>query len=157
MIRSSRGVRLESFFASTSTPSSSRSASSSSVNLATRSLSLHAGEEGHTLGHALLPGIWRRDRRQPTALLLEFQGSLGEVPCLLDCEVDALGGDYGGNLLQALLAHGLGENGISLAERIDAINQVDVEVSYAQRKFADAIDEGSVQAFLAVVPGSAGS
>ena len=32
--------------------------------LATRSLRLHAGQEGHPLGHALLPGVGRGDRGQ---------------------------------------------------------------------------------------------
>src|ERR1700730_5099848 len=108
MTRSSRAVRLDSFFVSISTPSSSRRASSSSVNLDTRGLRPHAGKEGHTLGHALFPSVGRRDRGQPAALLVEFQGPLGEFPRVLDRKIDALAGDHGLDLLQALLAHGLG-------------------------------------------------
>lgn len=52
------GVRPVSFFASTSTPSSSRRASSSSVKtLATGRLRLHARKEGDPFGHALFPRI----------------------------------------------------------------------------------------------------
>src|SRR5437764_14383696 len=77
MTRSSRGVRLDSLFVSTSTPSSSRRASSSSVNLGTRSLRPHTGQEGHALGHALFPSVERCNRGQPATLLPEFQGPLG--------------------------------------------------------------------------------
>src|SRR5271170_1172730 len=112
MIRSSRGVRLAFLFVSTSTPSSSRRASSSSVNLGTRSLRLHAREKGDALGHALLPGVGRCDRGQPAALLLELQSPLGEFPRLLHREVDALTGDHGRDLLEAFFANSLGENGI---------------------------------------------
>src|SRR5271165_6913594 len=107
MTRSSRGVRLACFCVSTSMPSSSRRASSSSVNLGTRSLRLHAGEEGHPLGHTFFPGVRRRDRGQAATLLLELQGPPGELARFLDREVDALAFDHGVDLLQALLAHGL--------------------------------------------------
>ena len=112
---------------STSTPSSSRRASSSSVNLATRRLRLHARQKRHPLRHPLLPGVGRGDRRQAPALLLELQGPFGEFPRLLDREVDALAGDYGFDLLQTLLIHRLGEDGIGFAEWVDPVDQVDVQ------------------------------
>src|SRR5437764_12141105 len=95
MMRSSRGVLLACFCVSTSTPSSSRRASSSSVNLDTCCLGPHAGKEGHALGHALFPSVGRCNREQPATLLLEFQGPLGEFPRVLDCEIDAFAGDHG--------------------------------------------------------------
>ena len=63
----------------------------------------------------------------------------------------ALGGDRRRDLLQALLAHGLGEDRIGFAERIDAVDQVDVEFAHIHRKLAHAVDQGGVGALLAVV------
>ena len=88
---------------------------------------------------------------QPAALLLELQSPLGKLARLLDREVDALGRDHGRDLLQALLAHGLGEDGIGFAEGIDPVDQVDVQLAHIHRKFADAIDKGGVGAFFAVL------
>src|SRR5690349_20000713 len=107
MIRSSRGVRLPFFSGSTSTPNSSRSASSSSVKLTTRGLRLHAGKIGNALGHALLPSVGGRDGGQSPSLLFEFQGPFGKLPRLLHRQRDTAGSDHGGYLLQAILAHGL--------------------------------------------------
>src|SRR5262245_54706097 len=106
MTRSSWAVRPVSFFASTSTPSSSRMASSSSVNpLATGSLRLHACKEGHTLGHALFPRIGRSDRGQAPAILFELQSPLRKLAGFLDREGDALRRNRCRHLFQAVLAH----------------------------------------------------
>src|SRR4051794_6683813 len=127
MMRSSLGERLACFSGSTSTPSSPSRASSSSVNLDTGSLGLHAGQERDAFGHALLPRVLRSDRRQTASLLFESQRAARQVTSLLWCEAGVLACNDSCNLFQAFLAHGLGQNGIGLAERIDPVDEVDVE------------------------------
>src|SRR6056297_2701082 len=115
-MRSSRGVRVCAFFSSTSTPSSARRASSSSVNsLTIGGLRFHAGKESHAFGHFLFPCIGRCDRRQPSALLLEFHGPPRQVTRLFGRELHLLGRNDGLHLLQAFFAHRLGKDGIGLA------------------------------------------
>src|SRR5690606_26816303 len=101
MMRSSRGVRAACFLVSISTPSSARSASSSSVNLATGGLCFHAGEERHAFGHAPLPWIGSSDIGQPATLLLELHGTLGELSRLFRREAHLLAIDDGLDLFQA--------------------------------------------------------
>ena len=79
---------------------------------------------------------------------LNFKARLASSRASSIGEVDALGGDHGRDLLQALLAHGLGEDGIGFAERIDPVDQVDVQFAHIHRVLADAIDQGGVRALV---------
>src|SRR5271154_95895 len=56
----------------------------------------------------------------------------------------------GGDLLQALLAHGLGEDGLGFTERVDAVDQVDVQFAHVQGELADTLDERGIRILLAV-------
>ena len=92
---------------------------------------------------------WRIERRKAAALLLELDGAHGEFLRLLRRQARALGGDRRRDLLQAVLAHRLGEDGVGFAEGIDAVDQVDVELAHVHRELAHAVDQGGVGARLA--------
>ncbi len=94
------------------------------------------------------------DGKRPRSCL-NFKARFASSRASSDGQGDALGRDHGRNLLQALLAHSLGENGIGFAERVDAVDQVDVQLAHIHRKLADAFDEGGVRAFLTVALGPA--
>src|SRR5690606_29108887 len=122
MMRSSRGARAACLLASISTPSSARSASSSSVNLATGGLCFHAGEKRHAFGHAALPRIGSGDIGQTATLLFELHGAPRELSRLFRRQAHLLGVYDGLNLFQALLAHGLGEDCPCFTERVDPVD-----------------------------------
>ncbi len=52
------------------------------------------------------------------------------------------------HLLQALLAHGLGEDGIGLTEGVDPVDEVDVEFAHVHRELAHAVDQGRIGALF---------
>ena len=58
------------------------------------------------------------------------------------------------DLLQALLAHGLGEDGVGFAEGVDPVDQVDVQIAHVHGELADALDERGVRVLLALALGS---
>src|SRR5579864_5108203 len=142
MTRSSRGERPP-FFSGWAKPSSSARSSSRSRSLIA-TLILVADKGGCTLRHPLLPGICRADRGETSALLLEFDSPDSEVFGLLRRQVRAFGGDGCRHLLQAVFAHGLGKDGVGFAERIDPVDEVNVEVAHVHRKLTHAIDQGGV-------------
>ena len=82
---------------------------------------------------------------------LNLKARLASSLRLLRRQAGALGGDRRRDLLQALLAHGLGEDRVGLAERIDAVDQVDVQFAHVHGKLAHAVDEGGVGARLVAV------
>src|SRR5690606_24916116 len=90
MIRSSRGVYFVVFFGFASTPSSANSAASLSVNLllAIARLGLHSLHESYSLGHAFLPCVGRRKRRDTAVVVLEFYGPYQELASLLYGKLD---------------------------------------------------------------------
>src|SRR5580704_6183500 len=116
MIRSSRGERPP-FFSGWAKSSSSERSSSRSRSLITP-LILEANKGGCALGHPLLPGIRCTDRGQPSSLLLEPDSANGEFFGFLQRQARALRGNHGLDLLQALLAHGLGEDGVGRPEGV---------------------------------------
>ena len=82
------------------------------------------------------------DRRQPAAFLLEPQGPPREVPGLVGCDPDLLRRDHGGHLPQALFVHRLRKDRVGLAERIDAVDQVDVEIAHIHDEPPHTVDQG---------------
>ena len=92
---------------------------------------------------------------QPSALLLEPDGAHGKLLRLLRRQARALGRDCRRDLLQAVLAHGLREDRVGLAERVDAVDQVDIEFAHVHRKPAHAVDQGGVGGRLASSPSAA--
>src|SRR5271165_5220359 len=117
MIRSSRGGRPEDFSGGAKSSSSALSSSRSISPIAPLFLEAHEG--GRAFGHLVLPGVGRRDRRQPAPLLLELGSPDREGLCLFRSQGRALGGDRRLDLYEPFLGHALGENRIGLAERID--------------------------------------
>src|SRR5581483_1136234 len=71
-------------------------------------------------------------------------GADGKLLRLFGRQAGALGGNGRRYLFQAVLAHSLGEDGVSIAKRIDAVDEVDVEVAHVHRKSAHAVDQGGV-------------
>src|SRR5574343_912179 len=86
MMRSSRGVRLETLSGATSTPSASSSSSSfiSAIGgfllrLCRLGLRTVTCQRSYAFGHALFSCVGRIDLRQTTALILELQGAFCQV------------------------------------------------------------------------------
>src|SRR6185312_4837829 len=146
-MRSSRSERPP-FFAGWANSSSSARRSSSSL---ITSLVLVANERRGTFGHALFPRIGRAHRRQAPAILLELHGTDGQLLGFIRRQVGALAGDCCSHLLQAVLAHALGEDGVGLAERVDTVDQVDVQLAHIHCEAAHAIDQRRVGGWLAVL------
>src|SRR3546814_4235604 len=68
-------------------------------------------------------------RRKPSAFFLELHRTHGKLLCLFGGEAGTPRGNGSGNLFQAVLAHGLGEDGIGFLKRINPVDQVNVERS----------------------------
>src|SRR6185437_13084395 len=149
MMRSSRGERPPFFSGCANSSSSERSSSRSRSLIA--SLVLETDKGGSAFGHPLFPGILRADRGEPSPLLLESDGADGEFLRFFRREARALGGNSRRHLLEAILAHGLGEYRVGFAERIDAIYQVNVQIAYVHCVLSHTINKGCVGAFFAVI------
>src|SRR3546814_10584057 len=80
----------------------------------------------------------------PPAFLLELDCPDGKLLGFFRAKAGAAGGYGGGDLFQAFLAHGLGENGIGFLKGIDPVDQVDVEFAHVHREFANAVDQRRV-------------
>src|SRR3546814_1710613 len=76
----------------------------------------------------------------PPAFLLELDCPDGKLLGFFRAKAGAPGGYGGGDLFQAFLAHGLGENGKGFLTGIDPVDQVDVEFAHVHRVFANAVD-----------------
>src|SRR3546814_1762065 len=85
-------------------------------------------------------------RRKPSAFFLELHRTQGKLLCLFGGEAGTPRGNGSGNLFQAVLAHGLGEDGIGFLQRIDPVDQVNVEFAHVHREFANAVAQRSVDA-----------
>src|SRR6202158_4896519 len=153
MMRSSRGER-PSFVSGSAKSSSSERSSSRSVSLIA-TLILVADKGRGAFGHPLFPGILRGERGEPSPFLLEPEGAHSKLLRFLRRQDRALGSNHCRDLFQAVLAHGLCEDRIGFAERVDAVNQVDVEFAHIHRKPTDAVDQGGVSGLLGVVPAAA--
>src|SRR3546814_17220926 len=114
MMRSSRGPRPTFFSGWAKSASSSRSSSRSRSLIA--ALILEADESGGPLGHALFPCVGRTDGREPPAFLLELDCPDGKLLGFFRAKAGAAGGSGGGVFLQAFIAPGLGEDGISFVD-----------------------------------------
>src|SRR5690606_10535576 len=88
--------------------SASSAASSPRSELLIASLRLEAHEGGSAFGHASLPGILGVERRNAASPPLELDGANGHLLRLLRRQASALARDGRRDLLQAVLAHGLG-------------------------------------------------
>src|SRR4051812_13107282 len=108
IIRSSRAERPPFFSGWANSASSSRKSSRSRSLIAP--LILKPDECRCAFGHPLFPSIRRANRRQPSALLLEFDSPNCQFLRLLRRQAGALGGNRCLHLLQALLAHGLSKD-----------------------------------------------
>src|SRR5262245_19687386 len=108
--------------------SSSSERSSSRSRSLIAALVLEADERGGAFSHPLLPSVRRADRRESSPLLLELDGPHGKLFGLVWRQARALGGNRRRDLFQAVFAHGFGEDRISLAKRIDPVDQIDVEL-----------------------------
>src|SRR5262245_45085892 len=97
--------------------SSSPSASASRSGSPIASLLLDPHERGGAFGQALLPRVLRGGRGATSALLLELQGAHRQCLGLLRRQGCALGGDRGSDLFEAVLAHGLGHDGVGFPKR----------------------------------------
>src|SRR5216684_8747900 len=134
MMRSSRGDRPP--------RPSGRAKSSSSVRSSSRSRSLiaalilEANEGRGPFGHPLFPSVRRTDGGEPAAFLFEFNGPYGEFLRFLWRQAGAFGGNRRRDLLQAVLAHRLGEDGVGFAERIDPVDKINIQFAHIHRKLA---------------------
>src|ERR1700682_1369588 len=119
MMRSSRGGRppRASGWAKSSSAARSWSRSRSLIT----ALILEANEGGGAFGHPLFPGVRRTDGGEPAAFLFEFDGPDSQFLRFLRRQAGAFGGNRRRDLLQAVLAHRLGEDGVGFAERSDAV------------------------------------
>ena len=81
---------------------------------------------------------------------LNFKARFASSRASSSREIDALRRDRRLNLFQTVLAHGLGEDGVGLPERIDPVDQVDVEIAYVHGEPANAVDQRSIAALLTV-------
>src|SRR5690606_21365299 len=120
--------------------SASSAASSSRSELLIASLRLEAHEGGRAFGHASLPGILGIERRNATALLLELNSPNGHLLRLVRRQARALGRDGRRDLLQAVLAHGLGEDGVGFAKGVDTVDEVNVQLAHVHREAAHTVD-----------------
>ena len=55
-------------------------------------------------------------------------------------------------MLEAFLAHGLGQDSIGLSERVDPIDKVDVELPHIHRKLTHPVDQGGIAIHLYALP-----
>src|SRR3546814_7156346 len=85
--------------------------------------------------------VLRRQRRKATALALKVERSLGKRAGFVVGQLVLFRVDDCLNLQQRLRVHRLGEHGIGRAERIDSVDEVDVEIRDAKREFPHAVDE----------------
>src|SRR5450759_1967115 len=150
MMRSSRGERPPFLSGCAKSASSERSSSRSMSLIAT--LILVADKGGGAFGHPPFPGILRSERREPSPFLLELEGTHSKLFRFLRRQTRAIGNDGCSHLFQAILAHGFCEDSVGFAERVDTVNQVDVEFAYIHGKPAHAVDQGRVGGLLGVVP-----
>src|ERR1700682_1533806 len=148
MIRSSRGERPPRASGWAKSSSSARSSSRSRSLIAT--LILEANEGSGTFGHPLFPSVRRTDGGEPAAFLFEFDGPDSKFLRFLRRQAGAFGGNHRRDLLQAVLTHRLGEDGISFAARIDAVDKGDIQFAYVHRKLAHPVNQGGVGARLGV-------
>ena len=88
-----------------------------------------------------------KDGKRPP-LLLEPERAPCEVARFLERELDLFRGDYVCDLLQALFTHRLCQDGVSLFEGIDPVDQIDVEVAHIHRKPADTVDQRGAAALV---------
>src|ERR1019366_5493660 len=153
MKRSSRGERPPFFSGSAKSSSSSRSLSRSKSLIAT--LILVADKRGGAFCHPFFPSVLRGERGEPTSFLLEPEGAHSKLLRFFRGQARTFGGYRCSDLFQALFAHCLCENRIGFAERIDTVDQVDVEFAHIHRKPAHAVDQSGVNGLLGVVPPSA--
>src|SRR5690606_3624379 len=91
--------------------------------------------------HAPLPGVLSSQRRYPPMILLEYYRSYSEIFGLFWRQPSALGTDHRSDLLEAVLAHGLSQNGVRLAERINPVDQVNIQFSNIHRELSDSLDQ----------------
>lgn len=78
--------------------------------------------------------------------LFEPKRAFGQLARVLQRKINTLGRYYSSDLFQAFLAHGFGKNGVGFTERINAVNQIDIEVTDVHGEFADAIYERGIPA-----------
>jgi hypothetical protein len=66
--------------------------------------------------------------------LLKHQSAFGQITRFIKRQGRPLGGDDRRNLFKPLFRHGLGKDRVGLAERVDAVDQVDVQLAHIHRK-----------------------
>src|SRR5437870_3235385 len=110
MTRSSRGGRPPGFSGVANSDSSAASSSRSGSLIATFHLKPHEGR--CALGHTSFPCILRIECRDAPALLFELDRAHSQILGLLGGQAGALRGDGLCNLSEAVLAHGLSEDGV---------------------------------------------
>src|SRR3990167_11066966 len=137
--RASRGVRELFDLDSGDAPSAAGSSSSLSSSVTILILFPEALQRRDAFRHALFPGILRRQRRRPPALLLELKSPYGKLTRLFVCKLHTPCGDPLRNRAQALLVHGLRKNVVGRFKRVDAVDQVDFQIAHVHREFADAV------------------
>src|SRR5712664_2507663 len=148
MMRSSRGERPPRASGWAKSSSSARSSSRSRSLIAT--LILEANECSGTFGHPLFPSVRRTDGGEPAAFLFESYGPDSQFLRFLRCQAGAFGCNGRCDLLQAVLAHRFGEDGVGFAERIDAIDKVNIQFAHVHRKPAHAVNQRGVGARLSI-------
>src|ERR1700733_7542593 len=153
MMRSSRGERPPRASGWAKSSSSARSSSRSRSLIAT--LILEVNEGSGAFGHPLFPSVRRTDGGEPAALLFEFDGADSQFLRFLRCQNGAFGGNRRRDLLQTVLAHRFGEDGVGFAERIDAVDKVNIQFAHVHRKPAHAVNQRGVGARFSIAAATA--
>src|SRR5690606_28335688 len=133
--------------------SASSAARSSRSELLIASLRPETHEGGRAFGKVLFPGVLRGNRWSPPTLAFELNRTLGDHFGILRRDRGALGRDGRRDLLQAVLAHGLGEDGVGFAKGVDAVDEVNVQLTHVHREAAHPVDQGGVGRSVALAFG----
>src|ERR1035441_77113 len=148
MMRSTRGEGPPFLSGSANSSSSERNRSRSMSLITTLIFVTYKG--CGTFGHPSFPSILRVERWEPSPFLLKSDGPHGKLLRLLRRQARPLGGNRRCDLFQATFAHRFREDRIGFPERVDTVDQVDVEFTYIHREPPHAVDEGGVGSLLGV-------
>src|ERR1017187_4192225 len=153
MTLSSTAERPRAFSGSAYTSSSSLRSSRLKSDITPLILEAHEGNRAFR--HLAFPWVLRCERWEPIVFLLKSRGTLGKLKRLLGRQCSPLGRDCRCNMPQAFLAHGLSQDSVSLSERIDAVNQVNIEFANIHRKPSHTLNQCRVHPRLvAIAPGA---
>src|ERR1035441_4959661 len=153
MTLSSIGERPRVFSGSAYSESSDRNSSRSKSSGITPLL-VEAEECRRTFSHLPFPWVLSGRRRDSATLLFEFERPYCQCFSFIGRQGCALGRDSRCNMPQAFLAHGLSQDCVSLTERIDAVNQVNIEFANIHREPSHTRNQCRVRCrLIATAPG----